>query len=183
MRDYKVKFSHLGIMVTNMEKMTDFYSRILGFPITDHGLLHGTVPITFLSRDPNEHHQIALIQGRPATQTESAINQISFRLPDLASLQRLRAALIIEGFTKHRSVTHGNAWALYVHDPEGNQVELFVDSDWYIEQPCSLPVDLTQPTEVILRQSEEFCKAQPGFKPIAEWRDDMKKHIEAHDQK
>lgn len=182
MRDYKVKFSHLGIMVTNMEKMIDFYSRILGFPITDRGMLHGTVPITFMSRDPSEHHQIALIQGRPETQTESAINQISFRLADIDSLKRLREALINEGFTKHRTVTHGNAWALYVHDPEGNQVELFVDSDWYIEQPCSLPVDLTLPTEVILRQSEEFCKTQPGFKPIAEWRADMNKRIAAHDQ-
>jgi len=41
MRHYRVKFSHFGIIVTDLAKMTDFYSRILGFPVTDHGLLPG----------------------------------------------------------------------------------------------------------------------------------------------
>lgn len=182
MRDYTLKFSHMGIMVTDLAGMTDFYSRILGFPVTDHGLLHGTLPITFMSRDPAEHHQIALIQGRPAGQADTVINQISFRLPDLDNLKRLRARLIKEGFTNHRCVTHGNAWALYVHDPEGNQVELFVDSDWYIEQPCSLPIDLDKPTADILKESEDFCRAQPGFKPVSEWRAEMAERIAAHDR-
>lgn len=181
MRDYALKFSHFGIMVTDLEKMTDFYSRILGFPVTDHGLLHGKLPITFMSRDPNEHHQVALIQGRPAGTTDSVVNQISFRLPDLDSLKRLRARLLKEGFDKHRCVTHGNAWALYVHDPEGNQCELFVDSPWYIEQPCSVPIDLDQPTADILRASEEFCRQQPGFKPVEEWRKEIAARIAAHD--
>lgn len=182
MRDYSLKFSHVGIMVTDLARMTDFYSRILGFPVTDHGLLHGKIPITFMSRDPADHHQIALVQARPAGQTDSVVNQISFRLPDLDALKRLRQALLKEGFTKHRCVTHGNAWAVYVHDPEGNQVELFVDSDWYIEQPCSLPVDLDRPTDEILRASETFCRAQPGFKPIAEWRREIAERIAAHDR-
>ncbi|MGO9361678.1 MAG: VOC family protein [Xanthobacteraceae bacterium] len=187
MRDYSLKFSHVGIYVTDLAKMTEFYSRILGFPVTDHGLLHGKVPITFLSRDPNEHHQIALISARPAGQTDSVINQISFRLPDLSSLKRLRARLIEEGVikegvTKHRAITHGNAWALYVHDPEGNQVELFVDSDWYISQPCSVPIDLDRPEEDILRESEAFCREQPDFQPIAAWRAEMAERIAAHDR-
>jgi predicted enzyme related to lactoylglutathione lyase len=41
LRHYRVNFSHFGIKVTDLAKMTDFYSRILGFPATDHGLLHG----------------------------------------------------------------------------------------------------------------------------------------------
>lgn len=187
MRDYSMKFSHMGILVRDLEKMTDFYSRILGFPVTDHGKLHGTVPITFLSRDPGEHHQIALIQAKPEGATDSVVHQISFRLPDLADLQRLRRRLIEEGFikegvTRHRTVTHGNAWSMYVHDPEGNQIELFTDAPWYIEQPCSVPIDLDRPTEEILAESEAFCRAQPGFKPIEQWRAEMAERIAAHDR-
>lgn len=187
MRDYSLKFSHMGFYVTDLPKMTDFYSRILGFPVTDHGLLRGTIPITFLSRDPGEHHQIALIDARPEGEGIGIIHQISFRLPDLDALKRLRACLIaegiiVEGVTKHRTVTHGNAWAMYVHDPEGNQIELFVDSPWYIPQPCSEHIDLDRPTEVILAESEAYCRAQPGFKTNAEWRADMRALIEAHDR-
>lgn len=186
MRDYSLKFSHLGIYVHDLERMTDFYSRILGFPVTDHGLLHGSIPITFLSRDPGEHHQIALIKARAADGKDNVINQISFRLPDLENLQRLRKRLIAEGFikegvTKHRAITHGNAFALYVHDPEGNQVELFVDSPWYIEQPCSEPIDFDRPVADIMAESEAFCRKSPGFRPIEEWRAQMVERIAAHD--
>mgnify|MGYP003352561639 CR=1 FL=1 len=89
-----LSFSHMGFYVSDLEKMTDFYSRILGFPVTDHGLLRGTIPITFLSRDPKEHHQIALIQARPEGSGLGIIHQISFRLADLESLQRLRLARV-----------------------------------------------------------------------------------------
>lgn len=187
MRDYSMTFSHMGFYVSDLAKMTDFYSRILGFPVTDHGLLRGTIPITFLSRDPKEHHQIALIQGRPDLGSAGIIHQISFRLDDLPTLQRLRRRLIAEGVivagvTRHREITHGNAWALYVHDPEGNQIELFVDSPWYIEQPCSVPIDFDRPAEDILAESEAWCRTQPGFKPVEAWRAEMADRIAAHDR-
>lgn len=35
-----VSFSHLGIYVRDLERMVDFYSRFLGFVITDRGTLH-----------------------------------------------------------------------------------------------------------------------------------------------
>lgn len=187
MRDYRMSFSHVGFYVTDLDRMTDFYSRILGFPVTDHGLLRGTIPITFLSRDPKEHHQIALIAARPAGGGDGIIHQISFRLEDLEALQRLRRRLIaegviVEGVTKHRTVTHGNAWAMYVHDPEGNQIELFVDSPWYIPQPCSEHIDLDRPVDDILAESEAYCRAQPGFEPVEAWRAKMAERVAAHDR-
>ena len=187
MRDYKMSFSHMGFYVADLARMTDFYSRILGFPVTDHGLLRGTIPITFLSRDPKEHHQIALIEARPEGGGVGIIHQISFRLDDLESLQRLRRRLIaegviVEGVTKHRTISHGNAWALYVHDPEGNQIELFVDSPWYIEQPCSEHIDLDRPAAEIVAESEAWCRTQPGFKPVEVWRAEMAERVAAHDR-
>ena len=50
-------------------RMQDFYTRVLGFTVTDGGELEtaeGSMTIVFLSRDPREHHQIVLASGRPA---------------------------------------------------------------------------------------------------------------------
>ncbi|HVJ23513.1 MAG TPA: VOC family protein, partial [Burkholderiales bacterium] len=52
-------FSHMGLYVTDAARMEDFYTRVLGFAVTDRGNL-GSVNIVFLSRDPREHHQIIL---------------------------------------------------------------------------------------------------------------------------
>jgi catechol 2,3-dioxygenase-like lactoylglutathione lyase family enzyme len=180
MADYSVAFSHVGIMVADLDKMTDFYSRILGFTVTDTGLLHGTIPITFLSRDPKEHHQLALIKGLDAPPNESVVNQISFRVDSLESLQRLRKRMLDEGFTKQNPRCHGNAWTLYVQDPEDHRVELFVDTDWYITQPCSEPLDLDRPADVIRAETETFCKARPGCRPIEEWRADIARKMAEH---
>ena len=81
-----LEFSHVGFFFTDMDKMRDFYNRVLGFPITDNGLL-GTQRLTFLSRDPKEHHQVVLVEGRPGTLTFNVINQISFRANSLADLR------------------------------------------------------------------------------------------------
>lgn len=61
-------FSHMGFYVRDLPLMEDFYSRVLGFTVTDRGELptpKGKVGLVFLSRDPNEHHQIVLATGRP----------------------------------------------------------------------------------------------------------------------
>ena len=34
-----LEFSHIGFFVTDLDKTQDFYARVLGFPITDEGLL------------------------------------------------------------------------------------------------------------------------------------------------
>ena len=39
-------------------------------------------------------------------------------------------------------VTHGNALSVYFLDPEGNRVELLIDTPWYVPQPHRLVVDI-----------------------------------------
>ncbi len=60
--------------------MVDFYSRIFGLVVTDRGHSGRGFEIAFLSRDPIEHHQIAIAAGRPKDASPT-INQISFRVP------------------------------------------------------------------------------------------------------
>ena len=84
-------FSHLGFYVRDIERMARFYKGPMGFFETDRGLL-GTVQLVFLSRDPGEHHQIVLASGRPEGAGFNLINQISLRVPDLATPRRCATA-------------------------------------------------------------------------------------------
>jgi catechol 2,3-dioxygenase-like lactoylglutathione lyase family enzyme len=166
-----VAFSHFGINVTDLARMEDFYTRVLGLLVSDRGALGPQGPtLVFLSRDPDEHHQIVLVTGRPPGGGANAINQISFKLPSLADLKAMHARMRAEGVREFRIVTHGNAWSVYFADPEGNRVELFVDTPWHTPQPLAEPFDIEAPVETILAQTEALCRSRPGFAARGEWR-------------
>jgi catechol 2,3-dioxygenase len=59
----RMSFAHMGIYVSNIELMLDFYSRVLGFSVTDRARVRDA-DVVFLSRNPEEHHQIVLVPGR-----------------------------------------------------------------------------------------------------------------------
>src|SRR5690349_7253832 len=93
-------FSHMGMHVVDAQRMEDFYTRVMGFAVTDRGTLEtprGTFDLVFLSRDPREHHQIVLVSGRPGMDTFNPINQISFRMADFAGLREMHRRLEREG--------------------------------------------------------------------------------------
>ena len=171
-------FSHMGLFVTDLERVAGFYRDVLDFVETDRGDV-GDRQIIFLSRDPREHHQLAFVSGRGLTPREEVVNQISFRLADLASLKRYVARALAAGATDLRPMNHGNAWAAYFRDPEGNRIELFVDTPWYVPQPCRETLDLNRPDEDIARDSEAWCRAQSGFRPAKEVEADLAARIAA----
>ena len=172
------QFSHFGIFVTDLEKVAGFYRDTLDFIETDRGSL-GERRIVFLSRDPREHHQLAFVSGRGETPREEVVNQISFRLPTLGALKAYAARAVANGATDLRAVCHGNAWAAYFRDPEGNRIELFVDSPWYVAQPCREPLDLGKPDEEIVAATEAWCKAQPSYRSADAFRAEFSARLAA----
>src|SRR5258708_6953713 len=91
-----LSFSHVGFFVRDIERMAEFYTRLLGFTVSDRGEMdtpRGKVSFAFLTRDPREHHQIVLASGRPDELAFNAINQISFRMGDFAGLREMYHAL------------------------------------------------------------------------------------------
>ena len=66
-----------------------FYTRVLGFAVTDRGML-GSSFAGFLELRCEEHHQIVLAAGRPAAAGFNPINQISFRMADFGGLRKHR---------------------------------------------------------------------------------------------
>ena len=163
--------SHFGIHVTDIGTMVDFYTRVLGLLVTDRGTLDESGrTLAFLSRDPDEHHQLVLVTGRPPDAGYNVVNQISFKLPTLADLKALHARVRDTGIKEFRIVTHGNAWSVYYADPEGNRVELFVDTPWHTPQPFAEPFDIEAPAEAIMAETEAICRRRPGFASRLEWR-------------
>ncbi|MEM7077135.1 MAG: VOC family protein [Pseudomonadota bacterium] len=177
-----LSFSHVGLFVSDMPLMRDFYTEVLGFVLTDTGQLdtpNGVVELAFLSRDPEEHHQIVLASGRPETLHFNVVNQVSFRVPDIDALKHFHEALRRQPISDIAPVTHGNAISLYFRDPEGNRLELFMDTPWYCEQPCRESIDLTADAESIMAAAKAIARARPGFTSREAWMAKLRARLDA----
>ena len=176
-----LEFSHIGFFVTDLDKTQDFYARVLGFPITDEGLL-GTQRLTFLSRNPKEHHQVVLVEGRPRTLPFNVINQISFRAQSIAELRTIYHSLEQEpDVSELVAVTHGIAVSLYCKDPEGNRIEIFVDCPWYVEQPLRVEIDINLPEQEILDGICTLIQDHPTYRPLADWSEQLALRLDSAD--
>jgi catechol-2,3-dioxygenase len=170
-------FSHFGFFVHDLERMAGFYTRLLGLTVSDRGQL-GSASLVFLTRDPRDHHQIVLVSGRPGERGFNPINQISFRAESLADLRELhRAIRATAEVTEIAPVSHGNALSVYFRDPEGNRVEVFIDTPWYVEQPVRIAMDLSLGDEALWAWAERTARALPGFRPAEEWRAELANRI------
>lgn len=168
-----LSMSHIGLYVHDLPKMEDFYTRVMGFTVTDRGKVRGA-DIVFTSWDPKDHHQVALVSGRPEDIGFNHINQISFRVRSVEELQAVWRKVKDEpGVSDLRPMDHGNAWSLYFRDPEGNRLEVFCDTRWYVSQPCLEDLDLSLPPNEIRAKSDAFCRSAPGFRPIAEYQAEL----------
>ena len=166
-------FSHMGIFVKDLDRMARFYKEVLCFTETDQGDL-GPVRLVFLSRNPAEHHQIVLVTGRPADLGFNVVNQISLRVPNLATLREIRDRVTADGgATELLCATHGNAISIYFRDPEGYRLEIFLDTPWYCEQPLREPIDLDQSDEAIFARAEAIARSRPRFQSRTVWKAEM----------
>src|SRR5258705_6761271 len=126
------RLSHVGLYVHDVRKMIDFYTKVLGFVVSD-GAEDGR--ITFLSRNPSDHHQVVLVRGRTTDTEVPMVQQVSFNVGNLANVQRAFRKIRDAGCEGISPICHGNAWSVYFQDPEGNRIEMFCDTPWYVPQP------------------------------------------------
>jgi len=164
------RLTHVGLFVRDIEKMKGFYSRMLGMAVTDSGPFMGR-QLAFLSRDPEEHHQLVMVQDPARAALATSVNQISFRLDDLESLRVYYRFLAEEKVKALEGRNHGNSWSLYFFDPEGNKIELYVPTPWHVSQPWRAPLDLTQPAEAIIEETKAHIDQNPTARPMSEWSD------------
>ena len=79
------RLSHVGLYVRDVPKMIDFYTKVLGFVVSD-GAEDGR--ITFLSRNPSDHHQVVLVRGRTTDLDTAMVQQVSFNVETLPNVQK-----------------------------------------------------------------------------------------------
>jgi catechol-2,3-dioxygenase len=165
----KVSFSHVGIFVTDINMMVDFYTRVLGLVVSDRDRMKDGREIAFMTLDPREHHQVVFATGRPADLAYNMIQQLSFRAESLADLRDMYVALKHEPIVELGPISHGNAISAYFRDPEGNRLEVFVDTKWHVPQPCAEPLDLMKSDDEIMALVDQQIAKLSGVSLRADW--------------
>ena len=170
------RLSHVGLYVHDVPKMIDFYTNVLGFVVSD-GAEDGR--ITFLSRNPSDHHQVVLVRGRTTNTEVPMVQQVSFNVGALAQVQKAFRRVREAGCEGISPICHGNAWSVYFQDPEGNRIEMFCDTPWYVPQPLGFKIDLDKSEDELYRETEAYCRDREGFKPMEAWRAEISEKIAA----
>jgi catechol-2,3-dioxygenase len=144
--------------------------------------------MAFMTLDPEEHHQVFLVDGKPDEPLPAnrfmpgigpVLHHLSFRLASMSELRRMYQRLGAESDRAIRTVTHGVCWAMYTTDPEGNALEFFADTPWYITQPVMEPIDFSQSDEDLYNETEVLCRASPGFRPYADFNAELARRVPA----
>ena len=158
-----------GLWVRESAVMEAFYTRVMGFHVSDRGFVERyNGNITFMSNDPTIHHQVILAEGRP-DDVPSTINQLSFLVKSLDELRVMYRRVVAEGVENLLPRNHGNAWSVYFDDPEGNNIEVYLDSPFHVPQPFGEYLDFDLSNDEIMKLTEDMCRATEGFLPRAEW--------------
>jgi catechol 2,3-dioxygenase len=175
------QIKHLGLYVDNLEQMEKFYTSVFDLIVTDRGQVPrlGNRNILFMSGTDDAHHQLVLIDGKDPASGPSVVFQMSFFVDELNDLRRIEKRLIENGITNITPITHGNAWSIYSADPEGNGLEIYMDTPWHVAQPHGKPFDLSQTDEEIYANTEALIRDNPSFSNQDTWRKEMKNRIDA----
>lgn len=186
----RARFSHMGLVVKDIEMMEDFYTNVIGFERTDGGMTGQGVVMIFMTLDPEEHHQVFLVEGRPDDMPTNtivpgaggAIHHLAFRLESLADLRTMYQRISADSDRKIMTASHGVCWTMYTTDPEGNGIEFFADSPWYVTQPFLKPMDFNIDEDELMEMTEKMCRESPGFMPIEEFYGDLHKRVPAREK-
>jgi len=166
----KLSWSHAVLYVKDKDMMLDFYTSVLGFQITDRGPLgngggDGGPEIIFMSQDPDEHHQLAMVATRQDEGASNSVNHFAFRVESFEEVSALNKTLVELGNIDILPLSHGNTLSVYFNDPEGNGIEVFWDTPWHVAQPQGKPWDATLGKEDAVAWVKDNFSDEPTFEP------------------
>lgn len=125
------EIGNVYLRVPDLSRALGFYERLLGFKVIQNS--GGTV---FLSPTGKPPHRIVLTESpkaRPRPRGTTGLFHIAIRFPLRESLSHELRHVIDQKYRLHGFSDHGVSEAIYLADPDGNGVELYVDrprSDW-----------------------------------------------------
>ena len=125
--DSAVRIGHVHLKVANLQRSLDFYCGVLGFE-----LMQRFGPQAAFISAGGYHHHIGLntwesLGGQPPAPGTTGLYHVALLYPTRAALadalRRLQRAIVpLDG-----AADHGVSEALYLHDPDGNGLELYRD--------------------------------------------------------
>lgn len=120
-----VKFEHAGLRTCELEAMVDWYKAVLLADITFRN-----ERIAFLAFDL-QNHRLTIV-ARPGTvprePNSAGLDHLAFTYADIGELVTTYERLKALGILPLRAMDHGSSTSIYYADPDGNQVELKVDT-------------------------------------------------------
>jgi catechol 2,3-dioxygenase len=125
--DPRVDIGHVHLKVADLDRAVAFYSGVLGFAVTTR---MGN-QAAFLSAG-GYHHHIGLNtresrNGQPPPPGTTGLYHFAIRYPDRATLADALRRLVEARIPLEGASDHGVSEALYLHDPDGNGLELYFD--------------------------------------------------------
>jgi catechol 2,3-dioxygenase len=120
---------HVHLKVSDLERAIAFYRDALGFEVTQR---YGK-QAAFLSAG-GYHHHIGLNtwesrDGQPPAPGTTGLYHFAILYPNRLELARALRRLLDHGVRLGGAADHGVSEALYLSDPDGNGLELYVDRD------------------------------------------------------
>lgn len=126
----KIKaLGHVVLRVTDLSRAEDFYGGLLGLPLCARYDENG-LKMSFFTL--GNHHDFAVLEvsGEGSSDSPSAVGlyHVAFKIGEsLEELREAKAWLEAAGVTP-MSMDHEVTQSLYFDDPDGNGIELYVDT-------------------------------------------------------
>ena len=128
---------HVVIRAANLARSEAFYRDVLGLPVCTHYDKDGLKVAFFTLGD---HHDFAIMEspGRGDAAT-SGLDHVAFKIGSSLEELRLAKQYLDASGVPSKPIDHEVTQSLYINDPDGNGIELYVDvSDAWRTDPDAL---------------------------------------------
>jgi catechol 2,3-dioxygenase len=128
---------HVVIRVSDLERSEAFYTDVLGLPVCAH-YNQDDLNMAFFSL--GDHHDFAIMESATIGDADrSGLDHVAFKIGDsIEDLKAAKAHLESSGLAIE-PVDHVVTKSVYISDPDGNGIELYVDvSDVWRTNPDAI---------------------------------------------
>jgi len=131
------RIGHVHLRVADLDRAMAFYRDVLGFPVTIYGPAFGMQAVFLAAGD--YHHHIALntwmsANGTPPPAGHSGLHHFAIVYPNAQELGCAVQRLFDHEYSIDGAEDHGGTISVYLHDPDGNGIELYFDrprEEWF----------------------------------------------------